>query len=82
MTKEEDSALRKRYEEGGLGYKEAKEMCAEAIIRFVSPMREKYNYYKAHPEVVKDILTKGAQRAEARAKTMTLLIRKKVGLDL
>ena len=81
LTKEEDVALRARYENGGLAYKEAKEICAEAIINFVSPMREKYEYYKAHPEIVSSLLEEGAKKAKLRADAMTALVRQRTGLD-
>jgi tryptophanyl-tRNA synthetase len=80
LSKEEDAALRARYREGGLGYKEAKELCAEAIIDFVSPMREKYDYYKAHPAEVEAILTRGAEEARKEARKTINAVRKATGL--
>lgn len=82
LTKEEDDALRARYTEGGLGYKEAKELCAESIIRFVSPMREKYDYYKSHPEEVEAILARGAEQARAEARKTLDAVRKATGLGM
>lgn len=80
LTEEEDISLHKRYTEGGLGYKEAKELCAEAIIRFVSPMREKYDYYKSHPEEVEEILARGARQARIEARKTIDAVRKATGL--
>ncbi len=80
LTKEQDAVLRKKFEDGGYGYKEAKEHCAEAIIAFVSPMREKYNYYRSHPDEVYAVLNAGAQQAESRAKEMMNRVRHVTGL--
>ena len=42
MTPEEDEILRKRYEAGGLSYKDAKDYLYEKILAFVQPIQKKY----------------------------------------
>ena len=37
--------VRERYESGGIGYKESKEILIKNIIRFVSPLRDKSFLY-------------------------------------
>ena len=81
LTEEEDAALRARYTDGGLGYKEAKEICRDAIINFVAPMRVRYDYYQANPDEVWEILKNGGAKARARARVMMDKIRKDTGLD-
>lgn len=84
LTKEEDKNIRERYKESSpekpFGYKEAKELCADAVVHFVSPMREKYDYYKAHPEEVEGILRRGAEQARGEARKTLDAVRKATGL--
>lgn len=81
LTKEEDAILRQKFEDGGYSYKEAKENCAEVVIKFIAPLREKYEYYQSHPEEVASILEDGAVRARAKAKATMTEVRKITGLD-
>lgn len=81
LSADEDTVVRKKYEAGGLSYKEAKEMLLDTILSFVHPLREKYEYYQAHPKEVESILSRGAEKA--RIKTVTTMdeVRGIVGLD-
>lgn len=81
LNEEEDRALRARFEEGGYGYKEAKEKCAEAIIAYVSPMREKYEYYQSNRDEVYTILENGKQKAKHVSDEMMKEVRKVTGLS-
>ncbi len=81
LSSEQDTELRAKYENGGHGYKDAKEDCARCIIDFVSPMREKYNYYQSHKEEVLEILFQGAKSANEKASMTISKIRKMTGLD-
>ena len=79
---EELDALRKRYEEGGLGYKEAKDMLYEEIISFIKPMKEKREYYEKNLNEVKNILKEGALKAKENIKDKMGLIRNNVGVSI
>ena len=81
INEEEDTLLRARFTDGGYGYKEAKEKCAEAIIAFVSPMREKYNYYQTHRDEVFAILEEGKKKASVHADEMMKKVRVVTGLE-
>jgi tryptophanyl-tRNA synthetase len=81
LNAEEDQTLRKKFEDGGYGYKEAKEALLEAILTFTTPMREKYEHYRTHREEVVKILEDGAVRAKAKAKETMKEVRKQTGLD-
>jgi tryptophanyl-tRNA synthetase len=81
LNDEEVLALRAKFEEGGYGYKEAKESCAEAIISFIAPKREKYDYYQSHRDKVFAILEEGKQKAKKRAEETMTEVRKIVGLN-
>jgi tryptophanyl-tRNA synthetase len=81
LSPEQDAELRAKYENGGYGYKDAKEDCAKAIIDFVSPMREKYNYYQSNRDEVLEILSSGAKSANEKASVTISEIRRITGLD-
>lgn len=80
LNEEEDKALRARFEQGGYGYKEAKENCGQAIISFVAPMRDKYNYYQEHKDEVYSILEEGKNKALKKALTTMDSVRSVTGL--
>ncbi len=81
LNKKEDEALRAKYEDGGLSYKEAKEMLAEKICEFMKPYREKYEYYQSHEDEVYEILEKGGKSARAKAQETMKQVRVQVGLE-
>jgi len=74
--------LRRRYEEGGIGYKESKEILAENIINYLAPLRERRKAIAADPDQVIQILKAGAEKAGAVAKIKMKEVREKVGIDL
>ena len=80
LNKEDDVVLRKKFEDGGYGYKDAKEACAQVVIDFISPKRERYDYYQSHREEVIAILEEGRKKAEEKAKKTMLEAKKLVGL--
>ena len=71
--------LRAQYTKG-LGYGDAKKMLTKDIIDFVQPMREKRAYYESNPELVQDILAKGALRANEIANKKIIEVYSAVGL--
>ncbi len=81
LTKEEDMKLRSRFEEGGYGYKEAKETCLQAVISFIAPMREKYEYYQEHHDEVYTLLAHGKEEATKQAQATMGQIRVLTGLS-
>ena len=75
-------ALRERYEKGGMGYKEAKEMLIKDITDFIRPIREKREMLAKDMDTVFDILKEGGKRASLRAEKKMADVRKKVGVDV
>jgi tryptophanyl-tRNA synthetase len=73
--------LRKKYENGGVGYKELKESLYKSIIDFISPMRERRKTYENNPELVIKILKEGAEKVQAKVEAKMKIIRNKVGVD-
>jgi tryptophanyl-tRNA synthetase len=73
-------ALRARYQEGGLGYKEAKELLLASILSFILPKREKYNYYQSNPNEVEKIVREGGAKAKEKAEETMKNVRSVAGL--
>lgn len=69
------------YEENRGKYKNLKEALLADILALVTPMREKRAYYEAHPEIVEEILKKGAEKARAKAQAKMKRVREAVGFE-
>ncbi len=80
-TEEESNEMKSKFEKG-ISWGEAKKILFEKANEYISPMREKYNYYMAHPEIVKEILNSGAKKARPIAKETIARVRKAIGCDL
>lgn len=79
MANEQEIAnFRARFENGGLGYKEAKEILAEKIIEFITPMRDKRD--KITDEYALEVVKKGAEKALKIANAKMAEVREKTGL--
>ncbi len=72
--------LRVRYEEGGIGYKESKEMLIESMKRVIAPMRESYKDWLGREADMKEILEKGLANIYPGVEEKMREVRKKVGL--
>ena len=74
--------IERRYREGGIGYKESKELLADNLIRFITPLRERRAALAEDTEHVKGILRDGAERAHAVSGKKMNEVRQKVGVTL
>ncbi len=74
----ETAEFRKQFEDGGLGYKEAKEILADKIIEFVTPMRERRNQITDNQ--VFEVMKAGAKKAQEVANAKMDEVREKTGL--
>jgi len=74
--------LRAKYEKGGLGYKEAKELLIADLRAFISPIRAKREALTKDLGSVLDILKKGGEKARSRAEAKMKEVREKVGVEL
>ena len=63
----------------GILWSEAKKQLFEVMNAYLSPMREKYDYYMAHHDEVDDILAQGAAKARVIAKETIERVRKAIG---
>lgn len=81
MNESELEVLQKRYETPGEGYGHFKLTLLKKINDYFEPFAQKREYYNNNPEVVKEILKKGALKASTIAKAKLKVIRDAVGLN-
>jgi tryptophanyl-tRNA synthetase len=74
--------LRSRYEKGGMGHKESKEILKRNIEKFIAPLREKRAQIAADPEYVLDVLREGGKRAKQKAEKKMEVVREAIGVKL
>lgn len=74
-------ALRAKYTNGGMGYKEAKERLISDLQAFIGPLRAKREYYAANPKKVIKILKKGGKIARKKAQAKMKVVREAVGIN-
>lgn len=80
ISEEEKDLIRAKYEKGGMGYKEAKDMCIESIEKFISPIREKFHKI-SDKEVIK-ILQAGKKKVRKETEKTIEKIREAVGTKI
>lgn len=80
LTPEQDSQLRAKYQDGGMGYKEAKDLCIESIEAFIAPLRTTYN--SISDAEVKKILEEGKNKIRPHITKQMDIIRKAVGTSI
>ncbi len=72
-------AIDRAYTEGGMGYKELKELLATNINTSLADIRERYADFVSHPKKVNAVLEDGAVRAQAVATKTMAKVRDAVG---
>ena len=65
----------------GIGYGDAKKELFEVVNSYLSPMREKYNYYKNNKQEVIKILNDGAVKARQIAKEVLAKVKETIGIN-
>jgi len=80
LSKEEQDALRQRYLNGSISYKESKEMLLSEIIKFIEPMRQRRLKLAQNINKVKKILRNGAKKAEVIANKKMDQVKESIGL--
>ena len=78
---EELATLRERYEAGGIGYKESKEILIASMTKFIAPLREHRQAIAADPAKVLEILKQGADKARLLAEKKIREVKMKTGLS-
>lgn len=78
---EQVAEMKAGFEQGGLGYGTAKKQLLEALENHLAGPREKYEALLQQPEVLDEIMRKGAEKARAVATPMLKKVRKAIGAD-
>ncbi len=76
----EREVMRKGFEEGGLGYGEAKKMLLTKILQYFGSMRKAYDKYQSNPRKVYTVLAKGEKKMRKLAEKKMETVRKLAGL--
>jgi tryptophanyl-tRNA synthetase len=82
LTAEENNALRAKFEDGGYGYKAAKDDLLATIMKWREGKVEVYNDLMSHPEKINSILDQGGAVARVKANEMMSEVRKQTGLSI
>ncbi|PIR95116.1 tryptophan--tRNA ligase, partial [Candidatus Falkowbacteria bacterium CG10_big_fil_rev_8_21_14_0_10_37_6] len=80
FSKQQLPELEKRYHNGGIGYKESKEILIENMKSFIAPLREKKELLKQDTQKVLAVLNNGGEKARECAKNNMSKVRKIIGL--
>ena len=73
--------FKKRYKEGTVGDVEVKKDLAEALNNFLSPIREKREYYENNPKEVENALLPGTNNARKIANETMKMVRSAMKID-
>lgn len=80
LSSEEKEIVRAKYLNGGMGYKEAKDICIESIEKFIAPIREKFD--SISDEEVRRVLEEGKQKIRSEVEETMKKVREAVGIIL
>ena len=81
-TSEELFELRSRYEKGGMGHKESKDILIKNIEAFIAPLRDKRAQIASDTDYVLDVLREGGKRAKQKAEKKMEVVRDAIGVKL
>jgi tryptophanyl-tRNA synthetase len=79
-SKDEVAQWNARYQQGGMGYGEAKQRLYELFEETFAPARQRYEELSKHPDEVNRVLADGGRRARAVAAETMREVRKACGL--
>ncbi|MBW2477709.1 MAG: tryptophan--tRNA ligase [Deltaproteobacteria bacterium] len=80
LDKDQDEALRQRYQAGNLGFGDVKQELFETVRDYFAPQAERRKVLLDDPSSLRSILSKGAEKARYAASKTLLKVRKKTGL--
>lgn len=81
LSESENTALRAKFENGGYGYKQAKEDLLATIMKWREGKKELYDSLLSNPEKLITILNGGGKKARLKAKKTMMKVRAQVGLE-
>ncbi len=79
LSQTEIVSLRSKFEQGGYGYKQAKDELLETIRSWRTGKKEIYDALIANPDKVQKILEEGGKKARTRAERTMQEVRKQIG---
>ncbi len=80
LDEEGVATLRAKFENGGYGYKEAKEELLATIMKWREGKKEKFDELMSNPSQIVEILEEGGKKARARAQETIGQVREQTGL--
>ncbi len=80
INAERDAFVRAKYIDGGMGYKDAKDMLIEDLETFIAPIREKFN--SISDEDVKKVLLEGNAKMRPIIEAKLAQVKERTGLSL
>ncbi|MBP6888150.1 MAG: tryptophan--tRNA ligase [Candidatus Pacebacteria bacterium] len=75
------AALRAKFENGGYGYKEAKEELLATIMNWRTGKKEKFDELMSNPDQIVALLEEGGKKARSKAQATMAQVRDQVGLN-
>jgi len=81
FNEEEKSEIEKQCRQGKIGCVACKEYLAGKINRFLEPIREKRAYFEARPQMVREAVLRGNERARREGEKTLELVREAVHFD-
>jgi len=82
FSKNDLENIEKRYREGGIGYKESKDILADNIINMTREMRERRLELEKDAGIVEKVLSEGAEKAREVASKKMEVVKKNIGVTL
>lgn len=82
FSKEQLSDIEKRYKEGGMSYKESKEILIENIKKFIAPLRKKRKELEKDRDTISKMLKENGEKMKERAEKKMIKVREKIGVNL
>jgi len=80
LNKQQNEALRQRYQAGNLGFGDVKQELFETVRDYFAPQAEYRKELLANPDGIREILATGADKARYAANKTLRKVRKKTGL--
>ncbi len=80
LSESEIQELRAKFENGGYGYKQAKDDLLATIMKWREGKKEIFDDLIAHPEKIQEVLRDGGEKAKIKAKETMERVRSQVGL--
>lgn len=68
------------YDSCSIRYGEMKKQLADDIIKTISPLRERIEYFQSNPRLLSEVAEQGAEKARAHAKETLTLTREAIGV--